>query len=350
LIGGINSHQLFLYGCNLPKVNILTTEEILVKLQKEGHDPDALKCCSCDDLIHYQDTKAELYWTPEGEPMDYDDAEHEYLDDGQYVEPTSKKYTGESICKYCFQNVLDGVDSSMTIYTVDALDKPIHFKYGFNAVCYGNINEEYPEDASIMDDAKKLMSSIKYKSTGGWYGYNEAHPDDNEIIHLDMGFNWLSGHHSAVKEVKKKDLFEKAIGELKIPIFAITVRTGNFAAYTDLYARKANEKDLNKISTFINDFVGDRDPRWDVGVIMHFDSDNLVGQKAIKDLESQLLPEWWKWQLFLDHYDVIKDEAPKFNKGSFKDLQFDQQIGVMSGSPLGLTFAKLLLLMKQTEE
>lgn len=208
---------------------------------------------------------------------------------------------------------------------------------------------DFPSDINNLID--HIFKTRYYVRLDGWRGYMDIQPDDDKLTKLDIGFNWLSGHHSATKEEKKLKLFQNAVRQLESPVFLVSNQTGNFSSYTDVYVKTEDADALNKVSKFINDFLGDSDPRWDVGVLMHFDSDRRVGQSAIEDLNNQELPEWWNWKTFIEKHDILENAVDKMKTKSITDLDDEQQVGVMAGgmlssNPFKAGLSKMLVEMK----
>ena len=207
---------------------------------------------------------------------------------------------------------------------------------------------DYIDDDDHKEIIMDIMKSRSYHHIDGWRGYIEVKPDENKYSHLNLGFNWLSGHHSYAKEEKKMELFKQAITSLDMTIIFVTNQTGNFAAYTDVYCWKEQHDALSKVSDFINDFVGDRDSRWDVGVLMHFDSDKETGERIQAELNDQTLPDKWNWKEFIEHYDLIKANLPRFKEKGFREMTFEQQIGVLSGKgDAGIMAAQTMIALRE---
>lgn len=208
---------------------------------------------------------------------------------------------------------------------------------------------DFPKE--IVKLAEHLFETRYYHRIDGWRGYYDVKPDKDKLEHLGLGFNWLSGHHSATKEEKKMILLKEAIRQLELPVFLVTTQTGNFSAYTDVFVRKEDKDTFNKVSKFIEDFVGDSDPRWDVGVLMHFDSDKTVGQSVIEDLNKQELPEWWNWKTFIEKHHLLEHAVDGMETKPLSSLEDQQQIsvlsqGMLSQNPLMVGVSKLLIEMR----
>jgi len=206
---------------------------------------------------------------------------------------------------------------------------------------------DHIEDDDHREIIKDIINSRAYHRVDGWRGYYEVKPEENKYSHLDIGFNWLSGHHSVSKEEKKMELFKQAIKQLDMTIIFVTNQTGNFAAYTDTFCWKEQYDTLSKVSDFINDFVGDNDSRWSVGTLMHFDSDQATGERIQAELDAQTLPDDWDWNVFIEKYDEMKANLPKFQEKGFRDMDSNQQIGVLAGKgSAGLMAAQTLLALR----
>jgi len=210
---------------------------------------------------------------------------------------------------------------------------------------------DYIDDEDHKTIIKDIINSRRYHRIDGWRGYYEVFPDEKKYSHLDLGFNWLSGHHSYAKEEKKMELLKGAFKQLDMTLIFVTNQTGNFAAYTDVYCWKEQYDALSKVSDFINDFVGDRDSRWDVGTLMHFDSDEETGKRIQAELDAQTLPLDWDWKVFIEKYDEMKANLPKFKEKGFSDMDFNQQVGVLAGKgSAGLMAAQTMIAIKRLQD
>lgn len=315
------------------------TDEIMEKLQADG-DRDITKheCANCNGLIGYHDSNADEWFDYEGELTHSPNERMIDAMDDTYVAIRDEDQ-GKSICEGCTYEW-------STHLTIGVGGEEYNFP--FNYVCFNNEHgkgEELGDD--IMDDAKKIMASRGYHRIDGWRGYNTVTPPTNKFAHLELAFNSLDMHHSQALIKKKKELFSQAVKELEIPIFYLTARTGNFASYTDVYVRLVDKSICDKVSSFILEFTGDSDPRWDVGVMMHFDSDKASGDSVVESLKTQSLPDWFEWKSFIQNYDEIMNTIPTFKEGNYSDLDDGQLLGVFaSKGAMGLEVGKMMLILR----